>query len=116
MLDTRGSAPEIATIDPGVAKLVRGLPARGVAIVKVVKGGPAAKAGLEAGTKQVTVDGVSVFVGGDVIVAVDGKPVGTAAQLGNDVAAHQPGQVLKLEVDRTGATRTVDVTLGNVPA
>ena len=39
---------EVATIDPNVAKIVRGLPAHGVVVVKVVKGSPAAKAGLQA--------------------------------------------------------------------
>ena len=55
---------EVETIDPSVAKIVRGLPAHGVLVVKVVKGSPAAKAGLKAATQQVTVNGTSTFVGG----------------------------------------------------
>lgn len=106
---------EIETIDPSVAHLVRGLPPHGVAIVKVVKGSPAAKAGLEAATKQVTVNGVSAFVGGDVVVAVDGHPVSTSAQLGDRIAQQKTGKTVKLEVVRGGTTRTVAVVLGNVP-
>ena len=106
---------EIETIDPSVAKIVRDLPARGVAIVKVVEGSPAEKAGLRASTRQVTVDGVSAFVGGDVIVAVDGRPVESSTQLGDRIAEHATGDTIRLEVVRAGVTRSVAVTLGNVP-
>ena len=106
---------EVETIDPSVAKIVRGLPAHGVLVVKVVKGSPAAKAGLKAATQQVTVNGTSTFVGGDAIVAAEGKSVSSTAQLGDIVALHQPGDALKLKVVRSGKTRTVVVTLGNAP-
>ena len=54
---------------------MRGLPDRGVMVARVVAGSPAAKAGLEGGDTRVTVNGVGALVGGDTIVAVDGKPV-----------------------------------------
>jgi S1-C subfamily serine protease len=106
---------QVATIDPSVARIVRGLPAHGVLVVKVVKGSPAAKAGLKAATQQVTVNGTSTFVGGDAIVAAEGKPVSSTAQLGDIVALHKPGDALKLKVVRGGKSRTVVVTLGNAP-
>jgi len=107
---------EVETIDPSVAKVVRGLPAHGVVIARVVRNSPAAKAGLEAATKQVTVDGVSMPVGGDAIVAVDGNGVTTSQQLADLVAVHKPGNRLELDVVQGGKHRTVAVTLGNVPA
>ena len=107
---------EIETLDPSVASTVRGMPASGVAIGQIVAGSPAAKAGLKAATRRVTVDGVTVLAGGDVIVAVDGKSVTTSEQLGAVVATRKPGDTLKLEVVRAGARRTVTVTLGNVPS
>jgi S1-C subfamily serine protease len=106
---------EVATIDPSVARIVRGLPAHGVLVVKVVKGSPAAKAGLKAATQQVTVNGTSTFVGGDAIVAAEGKSVSSTAQLGDIVALQKPGDALKLKVVRSGKARTVVVTLGNAP-
>jgi putative serine protease PepD len=106
---------QVATIDPSVARIVRGLPAHGVLVTKVVKGSPAAKAGLKAATQQVTVNGTSTFVGGDAIVAAEGKSVSSTAQLGDIVALHKPGDALKLEVVRSGKARTVVVTLGNAP-
>jgi putative serine protease PepD len=106
---------EVTAIDPSVARIVRGLPAHGVVIVKVVKGSPAAKAGLRAATQRVTVNGVNAFVGADAIVAADGKAVSSTAQLGDIIALHKPGDRLELQVVRGGKTRTVEITLGNAP-
>jgi len=105
----------IETIDPAIAKVVRGLPSHGVVVVRVVKGSPAAKAGLVAARRRVTVDGQSGFLGGDSIVAVNGVRVTGTAQLEDLVASHAPGDKLSLEVVRNGSTRTVDVTVGNIP-
>ena len=107
---------QIDEIDPTVAKAIRGLPAHGVEVVKVVKGSPAAKAGLKAATHPVTVDGVSAFSGGDSIVAVDGTKVVSASQLAAILARHRPGDTLSFAVVRGGASRTVRITLGSVPA
>jgi S1-C subfamily serine protease len=107
---------EVETIDPDLAKVVRGLPAQGVVVARVVKGSPAAAAGLVAATRQVTVDGVSGLVGGDAIVALDGKIVTSSAQLADDVTIHEPSDRLSLDVVRNGTKRTVQVTLGNAPS
>jgi putative serine protease PepD len=107
---------QVATIDASVSKLVQGLPAHGVVIVKVLQGSPAAKAGLEAAKQQTSATGATVFAGADAIVTVDGEPVSSTAQLGEIVAQRKPGETLELQVVRGGASRTVDVTLGNAPA
>ena len=92
---------QVATIDPSVAKVVHGLPAHGVLVVRLVKGSPAATAGLKAGA--------------DAIVAVDGTSVSSTAQLADLVAEHKPGDKLELRVVRAGKGRTVEITLGNAP-
>jgi putative serine protease PepD len=107
---------QVATIDPSVSKVVRGLPPNGVVVVKVVKGSPAAKAGLEAARPQVNAKGITIFVGADAIVAVDGEPISSTARLSAIVAQHKPGDTLELQVVRGGTSRTVDVRLGNAPA
>ena len=106
----------VEEINPEVAAVVRGLPSHGVAVVQVVKKSPAARAGLEAGTRQVTVNGVGMLIGGDVIEKIDGKTITSTAQLADVVAQHEPGDKLRLAVARGGRSRTVDVKLGNVPA
>jgi putative serine protease PepD len=107
---------QVETIDPSVAKVVRGLPSHGVIVARVVKGSPAAKAGLQAPTRQETVNGVTMLLGGDTIVGIDGKPISTSQQLSSAVALRKPGDRLTLQVVRAGKSRTVAVTLGDVPA
>jgi S1-C subfamily serine protease len=104
---------EADDIDPNLTGGVRGLPSHGVVIVHVLNGSPAAKAGLRGATREVTVDGFSAPLGGDTIVAIDGKSVGTAQELADAVAAHKPGDRVHLTVVRAGEDRTVAVTLGN---
>jgi putative serine protease PepD len=106
---------EIETIAPSVARAVRGLPPRGVVVVRVTKNGPAARAGIVAARSRVTVGGVTAFTGGDSIVAVNGKPVTSSGQLSDRLAPLAPGDHVELTVVRGPATRTVHVTLGNVP-
>ena len=107
---------QVEGIDPSVTKVVDGLPSHGVAVARVVAGSPAAKAGIQAAKRQVTVDGVSVLLGGDVIVAVGGRPVYSSPQLADAVAVRKPGDRLALELVRGGKSRSVTVTLGDVRA
>ncbi len=106
---------EVATVDRTVAGSVKGVPARGVLVVRIVPGSPAAKAGLVAGNRQVTVNGVSAVVGGDAIVSFDGKPIASADELAAAVAAHRPGDRITLGTIRKGHERTVNATLANAP-
>jgi S1-C subfamily serine protease len=106
---------QVETIPPGMSKLVRGTPRQGVSIARVVSGSPAARAGLKPATHQVTADGETVLIGGDSIVALDGKPLHTAAQLADAVARHKPGDRISIEAVRGGHSRLVQVTLGNTP-
>jgi putative serine protease PepD len=88
----------------------------GVAVTEVRTGTPAEDAGLRASTGTKTVDGAEVPTGGDVIVAVDGNPVTTSAELQSAVDAKQPGDTMKLTVVRDGKRRTVEVTLAERPS
>jgi S1-C subfamily serine protease len=107
---------EAETIDSTIAGAVAGLPARGVLVAGVVPRSPAAKAGLVAGHRSITVNGVGAVVGGDAIVSLDGKPVDSVGQLADAIALHQPGQTITLGVVRGGRHQTIPVTLGNAPA
>jgi putative serine protease PepD len=72
----------------------------GVAVADVVPGGPAARAGIRAGDRIVSVGGDPVSEPGDVTDALDGR---------------KPGDSLELEIERDGTREQLDVTLGTRP-
>ena len=61
---------------------------------------------------EVAADGPSVGVleAGDVIVDVNGVPVATPENLRDEVTSVQPGDVVRLSIDRDGSEQSVDVT------
>ena len=84
-------------------------------IQTVGAGSGAEGAGLKVGTKQAVIAGESFRMGGDVIVAADGKPVTSIDDLRDVVATHKPGDKIQLDVYSGGAKKTVTVTLGRQP-
>jgi S1-C subfamily serine protease len=88
----------------------------GAMITDVVSGSPADDAGLKGATGETTFQLQHVKTGGDVVIAVDGKPVFQNNDLSELVALHKPGDTVKLDILRDGQHATVDVTLGSRPA
>jgi len=94
-----------------------GLPTRGGAMITdVVSGSPADHAGLKGASGETTFQLQHIKTGGDVVIAVDGKPVVTNNDLSELVAQHKPGDTVTLQILRDGHHATVDVTLGSRPA
>jgi S1-C subfamily serine protease len=50
---------------------------------------------------------------GDVILEVDGRKVSTSSQLRELIARHDPGDKVRVKVDRSGEDNTFEVTLAN---
>jgi len=73
----------------------------GILVERVAAGSPAAKLGLEAGTIEATIEGESVLLGGDIILAIAGVPVG-----GSDFAAR-----LRAAIERLSAGEMTQVTV-----
>jgi len=90
--------------------------AAGVEVTQVVAGSPAAKAGVKASTASQVVNGQSYATGGDVITAVNGRPVSSADTLQTEIAGAKPGSKVSLTLSRNGSSRTVMVTLGTRPS
>lgn len=82
-----------------------GLP-KGVALVRIQRGGPAAKARLKAFSR-----GDGGIVHGDVITAINDEPIETADDMLNALEKLNPGDTATLTLWRAGATRKVSVTL-----
>ena len=103
-------------VQPEVAQVLR-LPAKqGVLVASVKPGSPAAKAGIVGGTTQVVVAGDSYQLGGDMIVAVGGKNVTSVDELRDMIAAHKPGDTVRVTiVTKDGKRVTKSVELARQP-
>jgi S1-C subfamily serine protease len=89
----------------------------GMLITEVTSGGPADKAGLKGGTKQITVDGNSLIVGGDVIIAINGSRIVNGDDLSTYLEENTlPNQTITVTIVRNGSTMDMHVTLGTRPA
>jgi putative serine protease PepD len=75
-----------------------GSASNGASVESVESGSGADNAGIKAG---------------DVITAVDGTAITSGQQLRTIIAAHKPGDQLQVEIRRSGATKTLTVTLGS---
>jgi 2-alkenal reductase len=84
-------------------------------VAEVVSGGPAEKAGLEGGDREVKFQAGKYSTGGDVILEVDGQKVIRPDDLARLVASKKPGEKVTLTVLRNGEKMEVEVTLGKRP-
>jgi len=87
----------------------------GAMITDVVNGSPADDAGLKGSSGEDTFQLQRVKTGGDVVIAVDGKPVLQNNDLSELIATHKPGDTVTLDIIRDGHKESVDVTLGSRP-
>jgi S1-C subfamily serine protease len=93
------------------------LPVEEGVLVESVSGGSGAdRAGVQAGDTRVVVFGETYILGGDIVVAADGKKVSSIEELRDAIAAHMPGEKIKLQIFRDGERTSVTVTLGRRPA
>lgn len=89
---------------------------RGALVVSVTSGSPAEKADLRGSARQVEIDGAEVQVGGDVITAIDGRPVKDFEDLTAYLARYgKVGQKVELTILRDGKSETVSLTLAARP-
>lgn len=85
---------------------------RGALVAEVVAGGPADKAGLRGGDQEANIEGTSMLVGGDVILAIDQTPVSDMSDLIAYLSEHTTvNQQVTLNVLRDGREVEIDVTL-----
>jgi serine protease Do len=74
---------------------------KGAVVADLVPGGPAQHGGVEPG---------------DVVVAVNGQPVTSATEMTREVAKARAGDILRLEIYRSGKPRTLEVHSGTRPS
>ncbi len=91
---------QIQSVTPEIADSLGLKSVQGALVAEPQSGGPAVKAGIEAG---------------DVITALNGAPVKDARELARQIGGMAPGDSVKLTVLRKGGEKTVALTLGQLP-
>jgi putative serine protease PepD len=84
----------------------------GLLIQEVSPGSAAARAGLRGGRETVQIGNAQLVVGGDLIMAIDGKPVDRDDAISRSLSRKKAGDALELTIFRSGKTSVIRVTLG----
>ncbi len=92
---------EVQSVTPSIADSLGMKKVEGAIVDEPQAGSPAAKAGIEAG---------------DVITAIDGTQVKDSRALARKIGMLAPDSSIKLDILRNGGTKTVSLTLGNMPS
>jgi S1-C subfamily serine protease len=101
------------SIGPDIASQL-GLPAvSGVLVERTVPGGPADHAGIHGGTQRAYLGNTPIYIGGDLIVAIDGDRVTNDQDIAEIMDGHQAGQTVTLTIYRGQKRMDIKVVLGN---
>jgi len=84
----------------------------GLLITEVERGSAADQAGLRGARRTVIVGNYEIPVGGDFIMALDGRAVESRADLTTAMNRKRPGEKMEVTVYRNGRTMKLHVTLG----
>ena len=84
----------------------------GILIQKVIPGGAAERAGLHGGNEQAYVGNTPILLGGDLIVAIDGKPVNDPQEISAIMDKHQAGDTISVTFYRGRRQLTLKLILG----
>ena len=87
----------------------------GILISRLIDGGNAEKAGLRGGRKAVRYGRSTIYLGGDIIVEIDGMPVERLVDLYGALEDNKPGDQVKVVVLRGKREMDLDVVLSERP-
>jgi S1-C subfamily serine protease len=103
-------------VTPELAKALKLPVSEGVMVVQASPQGPARKAGIRGAVKRARVGNTLVAVGGDIIVAIDGRKVTSVDDLIAFLDSERKvGDRVKVDVLRDGRSLTIAVRLGELP-
>ena len=104
---------EARLLTPGVADALQLPVNEGLMLERVTPGGPAANAGLHGGDREAILGMRRILLGGDVITAIDGRPITGQMDLNLALNRKRPGDTVKVEYYRGGHKAEVQVTLSD---
>src|SRR5277367_2575623 len=99
-------------VDPELADEMGLAADYGLLIVQVVPGSAADNAGLRGGSQRAILGNTPIMVGGDLIVAIDGKKVEDQQELAQIMNNHRAGDAVRITIYRGKKKIDLSVTLG----
>ncbi|HWQ15497.1 MAG TPA: trypsin-like peptidase domain-containing protein [Roseiflexaceae bacterium] len=88
---------------------------QGLLVAEVTPGGPAARGGIRGASRFVRVGNLDVPVGGDIITAINGRPIATRRDLIVYLETEtRVGETVQVTIVRDGQEQVVPVTLGEL--
>lgn len=86
---------------------------KGVLVSQLTKGGNADVAGIIAGTQAVRYGSSIIYLGGDIITAIDGIAVASIADYYSALEAKRPGEFVTVTVHRDGKDKQIQIRLAD---
>ncbi|MCL2411733.1 MAG: trypsin-like peptidase domain-containing protein, partial [Treponema sp.] len=86
---------------------------QGLLVSRTRRDGLAERAGLRQGSEPVQYGRSRIYLGGDIITAVNGLRTDTLADLYASLEASRPGDVVSVEIIRAGQPLTLQITLAD---
>jgi len=99
------------SIGPDLAEQIGLVADYGVLIERTLPGGAAERAGLRGGGQKAYLGNTPIYLGGDLVVAIDGQEVANAQDLESVMDAHRTGDTVTVTVFRGRKRMDVHVTL-----
>jgi S1-C subfamily serine protease len=87
----------------------------GILVSRVGPGGNADKAGIKEGTTPVRYGRSIIYLGGDIIVEIDGMIVGSLSDLYSALEDNKPGETVDVKVLRGNSYKTITIKLAERP-
>lgn len=88
---------------------------KGVLVVEVITGSPADGAGLKGGHRQVTIGGLRLLLGGDIVIAIDKHTITSMNELVRLVSKMRVGETVSLQILRDGRPKELRALLAESP-
>ena len=90
---------------------------RGILVSQVKRGSNAEQAGLRGGDPEsyIVAGGTTIYLGGDIILSIAGRPVSTLMDYLGALESTKPGETVELQILRGREQSTVAVTLSERP-
>jgi S1-C subfamily serine protease len=83
----------------------------GLLVSRTRRNGLAERAGLRQGSDPVQYGRSVIYLGGDIITAVNGMRTNTLADLYSSLESNKPGDTVRVEIIRSGRTLNLDIVL-----